>query len=71
MITCAFKQNIDEEYYSHIHLKRCETNKMGQGLGKKLPNKKLLLYSQQTQLQPYVIEQIYDAFRDRVGTSGK
>ena len=44
---------------------------MGQGLGKKLPNKKLILYSQRTQLQPAVIQQIYDAFRDRTGSSGR
>jgi len=44
---------------------------MGQGAGKKLPNKKVLLYSQQTQLQPYVIQQIYAAFMDRAGRNGR
>lgn len=41
------------------------------GQGRSLPNKKLLLYSQQTQLQPVVIQQIYEAFMDRAGSGGK
>ncbi|CAF3348095.1 unnamed protein product [Rotaria socialis] len=44
---------------------------MGQSMGKKLSNKELQLYSQQTQLQPYVIQQLYEAFIDRTGKKGR
>ncbi|CAF4779577.1 unnamed protein product [Rotaria socialis] len=44
---------------------------MGQSMGKKLSNKELQLYSQQTQLQPHVIQQLYEAFIDRTGKKGR
>jgi len=45
---------------------------MGQGFGKgKLSNQQVQLYSQQTQLQPFVIQQLYEAFIDRAGKNGR
>jgi len=55
----------------YIHLKKIK--KMGTGAGKnaKLSNQQVQVYSQQTQLQPYVIQQIYEAFIDRAGKNGR
>ena len=46
---------------------------MGNRLGQKrtLSNQDVQRYSQQTQLQPYVIRQIHDAFIDRAGKDGR
>jgi hypothetical protein len=47
---------------------------MGQRLSKNSPvlsNQQLQLFSQQTQLQPFVIQQLYDAFIDRAGKNGR
>jgi hypothetical protein len=46
---------------------------MGQKLSKNrtLSNQQIQLYSQQTQLQPHVIQQIYEAFIDRAGKNGR
>ncbi|CAF1213163.1 unnamed protein product [Adineta steineri] len=41
------------------------------GKNKKLSSQQTQLYSQQTQLQPYVIQQIHDAFTDRAGKNGR
>ncbi|UJR25004.1 hypothetical protein I4U23_006365 [Adineta vaga] len=44
---------------------------MGGRAGKKLSNQQVQRFVQQTQLQPYVIQQIYDAFIDRAGKNGR
>lgn len=46
---------------------------MGSKLSKpgSLSNQQVQRYSQQTQLQPLVIRQIYDAFIDRAGKGGR
>ncbi|CAF0937023.1 unnamed protein product [Rotaria sordida] len=46
---------------------------MGKNLSKHptLSSKEVQGYSQMTRLQPYVIQQIYEAFMDRVGKSGR
>ena len=46
---------------------------MGGGASKnpRLSNQQVQIYSQQTQLQPYVIQQIYEAFMDRAGKNGR
>lgn len=56
----------------YIHLNKRE-KKMGQRLSKAKPmgNQQVQLYSQQTQLQPVVIQQIYEAFMDRAGKGGR
>lgn len=46
---------------------------MGKGSSKnaKLSNQQVQAFSQMTQLQPYVIQQIYEAFVDRAGKGGR
>ncbi|CAF1032332.1 unnamed protein product [Adineta ricciae] len=44
---------------------------MGGKTSKKLSNQEVQRFVQQTQLQPYVIQQIYDAFIDRAGRNGR
>ena len=44
---------------------------MGSKTSKKLSNQEVQRFVQQTQLQPYVIQQIYDAFIDRAGRNGR
>ena len=71
MITSAVKQNHDEYFRSHFEI---NTNrKMGNRVGQKrtLSNQDIQRFSQQTQLQPYVIRQIHDAFIDRAGKDGR
>lgn len=44
---------------------------MGGKSSKKLSNKDVQRYVQMTQLQPYVLQQIYGAFVDRAGKNGR
>ena len=71
MITSAMKQNHDEYFHSHFEINA--HGKMGNRFGQKrtLSNQDVQRYSQQTQLQPYVIRQIHDAFIDRAGKDGR
>lgn len=41
------------------------------GARRKLSDDEIRIFSQQSQLQPFVIQQIYDAFMDRVGKDGR
>lgn len=41
------------------------------GKTSKLSNQQVQRFVQLTQLQPYVIQQIYDAFIDRAGRNGR
>ena len=44
---------------------------MGNSGGRKLTDQELQVFSSQSQLQPFVIRQIYDAFMDRAGKDGR
>jgi hypothetical protein len=45
---------------------------MGQIFGRKaLSNQQIQLFSQMTQLQPFFIQQLYEAFMDRAGRNGR
>lgn len=50
--------------------KRMVNEEMG-GKTSKLSNQQVQRFVQLTQLQPYVIQQIYDAFIDRAGRNGR
>lgn len=39
--------------------------------GGKLSNQQMQQFSQQTQLQPFFIQQLYEAFIDRAGKNGR
>lgn len=39
--------------------------------GRKLTDQEIQVFSLQSQLQPFVIRQIYDAFMDRAGKDGR
>ena len=39
--------------------------------GRPLSDQDLRLFSQQSQLQPHVIQQLYDAFQERAGKDGR
>ncbi len=68
MTASSLKHNVTVDYFFYIHLQK--TKKMGTGASK-LSNQQVQSYSQQTQLQPYVIQQIYEAFIDRAGKNGR
>ncbi len=45
---------------------------MGQIFSRKaLSNQQIQLFSQMTQLQPFFIQQLYEAFMDRAGKNGR
>lgn len=72
IIACSVKHEIAGHHF-HIHLYKSETVEMGKmfSKNKKLANQEVQTYSQQTQLQPHVIQQIYEAFMDRAGNNGR
>ena len=71
MTTSALKQNVIVDHFSYSVKKAKKAENMGAGSGKKLSNQEVQAFSQRTQLQPYVIQQIYDAFMDRAGKNGR